>query len=177
MKIYLHIDNYEEFIDSYSRNILKSEKEAISRYFSFGKISKFRSVNIGLGADWLVLLLVVDIGLSIIKTGAEINDGIDGWIGIGKKLNKLFCRKKIVSIDKYGATALALSLIRKKQKINKIQKLQESTIDLSKMTHFYRGTNLNLLKYYIQTYYINDSDVYVVGVSATGEAKIIKHFV
>lgn len=175
MKIYLHINNYEEFINTHSRNILKSEKEAITRYISFGKISKFRSVNIGLGVDWLVLLLVVDIGLRIIKIGAEINDGIDGWIGIGKKLNRLFCRKKIVAIDKYGATALAISLIGKKQTINKLKKLQESTIDWSEMT--YIGTSTNLLKYYIQTYCVNDSDVYVVGVSATGEAKIIKHFV
>lgn len=30
--------------------------------------------------------------------------------------------------------------------------------------------------YYIQTYRINDGDIYVVGITSSGEAGIIKHF-
>lgn len=179
MEILLSIDNYEERACNDCLDFSESEKENIKKALDFEHVTKVDSVNIGPGADYIVILLVVSIGLQLIKIGAEINDGIDGWIGIGKKLHRLFRRKKIVSVDLEGATALAINLIAKKEKIDRLEKLQESTInlvDLSGMIRGNRGISKKPYNYYIQTYRVNNEDIYVIGIKSTGEVKIIKHF-
>lgn len=179
MEILLNIDNYEA-LESNNFVFSTIEKNKIKKQIDFGHIKKYSLANIGPGADWIVILLLLDLGLRLIKVGAEINDGIDGWIGLGKKLHKLFRRNKIVSVDNDGATALAINIIAKKQEIVRLEKIQESTIklaDLSGMIHGNKGLSKEPYNYYIQSYCINNSDVYVIGIKSTGEVKIIKHFV
>ena len=178
MEILLNIDNYEA-LESNNFVFSTIEKNKIKKQIDFGHIKKYSLANIGPGADWIVILLLLDLGFQLIKVGAEINDGIDGWIGLGKKLHKLFHRNKIVSIDNDGATALAINLIAKKEKIDRLEKMQESTINLADLSGFIRGNKGLSNKphnYYIQTYCINNNDVYVIGVKSTGKAEIIKHF-
>lgn len=142
-------------------------------------VCEAKCVNIGPGADLIVLLLILDIGLRVLKLGAEINDGIDGWIGLGKKLRKLFQRKQLVSIDIKGATSMAIELIAQKVEITTLEKLEETTInfgDLSDLLPQNIGLSAKPHNYYIQAYYVNKEDVYVVGVTSTGNAEIIKHF-
>lgn len=45
------------------------------------------------------------------------------------------------------------------------------------MIHGNKGLSKEPYNYYIQSYCINNSDVYVIGIKSTGEVKIIKHFV
>lgn len=180
MEILLNIDYNEEWESKVTFNLSKNEKEKIKKQIDFGNIKKYSIANIGPDADWFVILLLLDLGLQLIKVGADINDGIDGWIGLGKKLLKLFHRNKIVSIDIDGATALAINQIAKKQKINRLEKINESIInlvDLSGVIHGNKGLSKTPHNYYIQSYCINNSDVYVIGIKSTGEVKIIKHFV
>ena len=180
MELLLLIDNIEEQTYNNCLEISEAEKENIKKKIDLGYITKFNIVNIGPDTDWPVLLLVIFLGFETIKIGKPLNDGFDGWIGIGKKLNRLFRRKKIVAIDKVGATALAINLISKKENIISLEKIQESIInlaDLSGMIHGNKGLSKKPYNYYIQSYCINNSDVYVIGIKSTGEVKIIKHFV
>ena len=164
-------DNFE-FTDS--------DKKNIENKVGLGRVTKVEIVNIGPGADWIVLFLVVSIGLQLIYLGKSINEGIDGWIEIGKKLKKLFKSKKIVSVDKYGATALALQLIAQKTDIVTLEMLQENTINLADVSYLIENPKNELCKsphnYYLQSYRINGGDVFIVGIKSTGEAEIIKHF-
>lgn len=179
MEILLVIDNYEENVCNNNLDVSKIKKETVKNNIDFGHVSKFNIVNIGAGADWMVVCLVIDIGLRMIKLGSEINDGIDGWIGLGKKLQKLFHRKKIVSVDIEGANALAIALIAKRRKISQLEKIQESTInlvDLSGIIPHNKGLSKKPHNYHILSYRINGEDVYIIGVTSEGETKIIKHF-
>lgn len=179
MEILLNIDNYEA-LESNNFVLSTIEKDKIKKQIDFGIIKKCSLANIGPGVDWLVILLLLDLGLQLIKVGAEINDGVDGWIEIGKKLYKLFRRKKIVSIDVDGATALAIEHIAKKEKITKLVKLQESTINFVDISGHIPANKKGLSKkphnYYIQTYLVNDEKIYVLGVKSTGETNILKLF-
>lgn len=180
MEVLLNVDNYEEWESNNTFTLSTIEIEKITNQIDFGDIKKCSLVNIGPDADWLVILLLLDLGLQLIKVGAEINDGIDGWIGLGKKLQKLFHRNKIVSIDNDGATALAINQIAKKQEIVRLEKIEESIInlaDLSGMIHGNKGLSKKPYNYYIQSYCINNSDIYVIGIKSTGEVKVIKHFI
>lgn len=162
-----------------SEDITIDDKKEIKKQSGLENISDIQLVNIGPGADFIVLLLIIDLGLNILKLGSEINDGIDGWIGIGKKLSNLFKREKIVSIDLDGATSMAIELIARHEKITKLEKIQESTINLVDVSGMiFNNSNLSAKphNYYIQTYRINDGDIYVIGITSSGEANIIKHF-
>ena len=179
MEILLNIDNYDKRMRLDNLNLSISEKESIKETVNFGHVNRIDIVNIGTGVDWIVILLVINIGFQLLKVGAELNDGIDGWIGVGKKLWKLFRRKKIVSIDVAGATALAIALIAQKEEIIKLEKIQESTVnlvDVSAANTNKKGLSKKPHNYYLQTYKINDENVYVVGIESTGAGKILKYF-
>lgn len=140
MELILNIDKYEEKKGDVSSSFSELEMvEKSKRNITFGQTARAEIVNIGPGADWIVVFLIIDIGLRLIKVGSEINDGIDGWIEIGKKLCGLFRRKKIVSVDSEGATALAISLVAKKKKIMTLEKINEQAIHLSDLSGVIRG--------------------------------------
>lgn len=179
MEILLDLSICENLPCEESLEISVDEKEEIKKRSGLEDISDTRFVNIGPGADLIVLLLILNISLSVIKLGAEINDGIDGWIGIGKKLRNLFQREEIVSIDLDGATSLAIELIARHERIIKLEKMQEATVNLVDVSGMIRVDSALSAKphnYYIQIYRINDEDIYVIGITSSGEANIIKHF-
>lgn len=120
MEVLLDLSICEDLHDEDTLEISIGDKEAIKKRVGFDDICDTQLVNIGPGADFIVLLLILDISLNILKLGSEINDGIDGWIGIGKKLRNLFQSKKIVSIDSDGAASMAIELISRQEKITKL---------------------------------------------------------
>lgn len=138
MEVLLNIDN--EWVCNDNLDFSEVEKDEIKKKVGLDHVKKVEYVNIGPGADWIVILLLLDLGLRLIKVGAEINDGIDGWIGLGKKLHKLFYRNKIVSIDNDGATALAINLIAKKEKIDRLEKCKNPRLILQIYQALFVGT-------------------------------------
>ena len=68
--------------------LTESDKEDIIKDSDLGSnVKSVEYVNIGAGADCMVIMLLVCFGLEILKAGKIINDGIDGWLGFGKKLS------------------------------------------------------------------------------------------
>ena len=179
MEILLDLDICKNLPCKETWEVSDNDRKSIEKKVGLNNICNAKYVNIGPGADLIVLLIIVDIGLRTLKLGAEINDGIDGWIGLGKKLYKLFQQKKIVSIDADGAASMAIELISKKEKIEKLEKIHETTINLVDVSSML-PQNIDLCarphKYYIFAYQINNKEVYVVGVTSMGNANIIKHF-
>lgn len=179
MEILLDLDICKNLPCKETWEVSDNDRKSIEKKVGLYNICNAKYVNIGPGADLIVLLIIVDIGLRTLKLGAEINDGIDGWIGLGKKLYKLFQQKKIVSIDADGAASMAIELISKKEKIGKLEKIHETTINLVDVSSML-PQNIDLCarphNYYIFAYQINNKEVYVVGVTSMGNANIIKHF-
>ena len=85
MEILLNLDICEGLPCDETWEVSDNDRKSIEGRAELNGICEAKYVNIGPGADLIVLLLIVDIGLRILKLGAEINDGIDGWIGLGKK--------------------------------------------------------------------------------------------
>lgn len=179
MEVLLNIENYEEKACNDRLDYSDAEKERIKKSSKLDHITEVDFVNIGPGVDMIVILLVISLGLQILNIGKEINEGIDGWIGLGQKIRRLFKRKRIVSIDEEAAAALAINLIAQKEKIYKLVKIQEETInfvDVSGMLPKNKGLSRKPHNYYIQTYLINDRETYVIGIQSTGKAKILSHY-
>ena len=74
---------------------------------------------------------------------------------------------------------MAIAHIARKEKITKLVKLQENTInlvDVSGQIPANKGLSQKPRNYYIQTYQVNDEEIYVMGIKSTGDVKVIKHF-
>ena len=154
-------------------------------FSQFGKVTIKTSVSnrriLGLVPDagLPLICMTITLALYLIKLGAEINAGIDGWIELGKKILNLFIQDELVSVDSDGATALAINHISKYEDISCLKKMTESMIDLPayiERSHDGGKSSDEKQMYYIQTYTINNQDVYVVGVTSNGKTEIIKHF-
>lgn len=78
MEVLLDLSICEDLHDEDTLEISIGDKEAIKKRVGFDDICDTKLVNIGPGADFIVLLLILDISLNILKLGSEINDGIDG---------------------------------------------------------------------------------------------------
>ena len=180
MELLFDIDNYEEKMSSDELTLTESDKDDIIKDSDLGSnVKSVEYVNIGAGADCMVIMLLVCFGLEILKAGKIINDGIDGWLGFGKKLKKLVKRNKIISIDSEGATLLAIELISQKEKIKLLEVCQEDTInlvDISGLVLGNKGLAAKPLNYFVKTIKVNDETLYIIGVNSTGQATIIKRY-
>ena len=177
MEILLEIDNYKEKIVSDELSLTDSEKEEITKDIDLNcDVECVDYKNIGVGADWMVLLIAVGL---IIEAGKNINDGINGWIEIGKRLKKLVKRNRIVSVDNEGATLLAIELINQREKITSIEIIHESTINLVDVSEFLpsnKGLAAKPFNYYIKAITVNNETIYLIGVNSNGVANIIKRY-
>ncbi len=180
MELLFNIDNYEEKMSSDELTLNETEKKKIINDIAISNVESVEFVNIGAGADCMVVMVVFALmGYEIIKAGKYINDGIDGWIKIGNRLKNLVKRNKIISIDSEGATLLAIELISQKEKINVFEVMQEDTINLVDMSGVLpenKGLAAKPFNYFVKTINVNDETLYIIGVNSTGEATIIKQY-
>lgn len=180
MELLFNIDNYEEKMSSDELTLNETEKKKIINDIAISNVESVEFVNIGAGADCMVVMVVFALmGYEIIKAGKYINDGIDGWIKIGNRLKNLVKRNKIISIDSEGATLLAIELISQKEKINVFEVMQEDTINLVDMSGVLpenKGLAAKPFNYFVKTINVNDETLYIIGVNSTGQATIIKQY-
>ena len=78
MQILLNIP--EDDYDIYSSSFLNpNQRKKINKKFGLSKSDDVRIVNIGPGADWLVLLVAFDVIWNISKAPAAIKEVIEGF--------------------------------------------------------------------------------------------------
>jgi hypothetical protein len=179
MEILLTKRELEEKI--WGEGLSEDDKKALADELDLGEVSSITEENIGPGADVMIILIVLA-AIQAIKLGKDLNDGVDGWIELGKKLSKLVDKKEIVAVDKDGATSLAIKFISDQEKIESIRKDTEHEINLAS-TFGLIGDNRepdDLISkpynYYVQSFIVNDEKIYVLGVKSSGEVNLIKCF-
>lgn len=180
MELLLNIDNYEEKMSSDELTLSETEKKKIINDIAISNVESIEFVNIGAGVDCMVIMVgFALVGYKILKSGKSINDGIDGWLEIGKKLKKLVKHNKIISIDSDGATLLAIKLISQKENIRFLEVCQEDTINLVDMSGFFpenKGLAARPFNYFIKTIKVNEETLYIIGINSAGQATIIKRY-
>ncbi len=180
MELLFDIDNYEEKMSSDELTLKESDKKKIIEDVAISNVERVEYANIGCGADWIVILIgIVIIGYNVLKSGKSVDDGIDGWIEIGKKLKILVKRNKVISVDSEGATLLAIEAIAQLETINVIEVFQENTINLVDVSGFLyenKGLTAKPYNYFVKAIKVNNETIYIMGVNSTGEATIIKRY-
>ncbi len=137
-KYYDNTDNYEEtsFALELKSELLKWDVDV-----------KVIEGDIGHGADWPVVLAEIFNSVdwtTILKTtsipavfflGKKINENLEAWLSIGKKLKQVIIKLKPVRIDEQAALLIVLEdLLTSKNNINKLEiilKIHSYDIDVS----------------------------------------------
>lgn len=142
----------------------------------FGKENtKQQNADLGGGADWWFVLITA---VNIFFLGKNLNENIDGWMEIGRKIKTLFSKndKNLIYIDKEAAIALAVNEISKKTNIENIKIL--NSIELNNRNSNTKGFKVNFshLNYYILTFEINSIEKFIICIKSNGEIKFNDYF-
>lgn len=60
---------------------------------------QFEEINIGEGADWIVILVTINAIAGVFLLGDRIDKGIEGWINIGRRIKSLFIKTDSIYLD------------------------------------------------------------------------------
>jgi len=138
------------------------------------RIKQKDEVDIGAGADWVFIPYVIAAG-AFFFSGKKIEENIQAWISMGKKIRKLFKKKKKASIfiDKDAAIALAISLINKKEKIESLEITFDKELGHFDLNKVYKDGRQNTLSakpynYYVLIFNINDISTYIFCIKSDG---------
>lgn len=142
---------------------------------------EIKDVNLGIGADWIAILAIINSVVNVLMIGDKLIKGIDGWVEVGKRLKKIFKKADRVYLDNDAATILAIEYISKSVKIQSLEKISEEIIylkDLSKMLLDRKSDDFISRPYniYIHTYKINNELVKILAIRSDGEIKEIYSF-
>lgn len=156
-----------EQIDSDELEEIKKELAAIdSTYEMQGK-------NFGTGADWVMILAILNGLTTVFLLGDKINTGIEGWIKIGKRIKCIFSKSDRAYVDLDAAKLLGIEFLSEKMNIDSIKVVMQSEIpikDLSGMLTDRKSNDFIAKPYslYLVTFEINDHFLITLGIRSDG---------
>ncbi|MEJ5104342.1 hypothetical protein [Chryseobacterium sp. MYb328] len=98
-------------------------------------------LNLGKGADWVLVLAILSSITSVITLGEKLEKGIEGWTKIGKRITNIFKNSDRVYVDENGAKILAITHISKKHPIESITLIDNHTIFLADFSTWFSQRN------------------------------------
>jgi len=137
--------------------------------------------NFGEGADWIMLLAILNGLTTVFLLGDKINTGIDGWIKIGKRIKNIFSKSDRVYVDLDAAKLLGIEYLSGKMEINSVKVVVQSDIavkNLSSMLPDRQPDDFIAKPYsiYLITFEINDHLLITLGIRSDGEIQEHYHF-
>lgn len=172
----------EKLMDEPLQDINSEEyNEILEELKAIDKTTINKEVNLGPGADWIAILVIINSIVNVLLVGDKLVKGIDGWIELAKRIKKIFRKSDKVYIDKDAATILAIEFLSKSEKIISIKKVNEVVIalrDLSVILFDRKEKDFIAKPYnvYLQTYEINDNKMKILGIRSDGEIKELYSF-
>ena len=170
----------EELMNHSIDEIISDELEEIkSDLANIDEDFSIKEVNLGEGADWVMILAILNGITTVFLLGDKINKGIDGWASIGKRLKKIFSKSDKVYIDKDAATLTAVDYLSEKFQVNSLKLVLESDLpikDLSGMLRDRKSCDFIAKPYsvYFMTFEINDHILLTLGIRSDG--KLNEHY-
>ena len=170
-----------EDLMKYSLDQMESEElEDIKKELSeLDSNFQIKEKNFGEGADWIMLLAILNGLTTVFLLGDKINTGIDGWIKMGKRIKSVFSNSDRAYVDLEGAKLLGIEYLTQKMDINSIKVVMQADIaikDLSGMLTDRNSDEFIAKPYslYLVTVEINDQSLITLGIRSDG--KIQEHY-
>lgn len=174
MQILLNIPEVD--YDTYSFSSLNpNQRKKINKKFGLSKSDDVQVVNIGPGADWLVLLVTFDVVWNILKAPAAIKEVVEGWTWLIDKLKLYIKKNQLVSLDMDTALMLAIGHLAEKYGDDSSFNLMDAhTINLVDVSEMIHNLKSELAKrphnYYVFTFWIA-GQIVILGVHSRGEIR------
>lgn len=155
-------------------NIISTELDEIkSDLRQIDNTYSIKNVNIGEGADWIMLLAVLNGITTVFLLGDKIDKGIEGWIKIGNRLKKILLRSDRVYFDKEAAGLIAVEYLAGKHHLKSLKLVMESELpikDLSGMLHDRESKDFIAKPYsvYFMTFEVNEHLLLSLSVRSDG---------
>ncbi|MBQ7268907.1 MAG: hypothetical protein IJS62_03515 [Bacteroidales bacterium] len=179
MQILLNIP--EGFYDDEISGSSTNEREIINQAYGLNDADEVEYVNIGPGADWIVLLTTfAGVSWTLVQVPGIIKRSIDGWKWLIEKLKGYIEKDLLVSLDQDAAGLLAIDYLASKfgadESFDMLDMHTIRLIDISGMVHNNKGEFVDHPhNYYVFTFRIADR-IIILSVRSTGKIKELEIF-
>ncbi len=166
---------------SFDEYLTESERKQVCNATGFHPDdSEFKRLNIGPGADLMVILAAV---WSVVEVIGTFYTAIDLSVKFGKyiaKINEFVKSRKLVSMDEDAAKLLVMNYLVETFKTDTVQLINAHTVTPSCGGTYKEYPEHPIAnaphRYYIFEYRIDGGHTVVLGVKSTGEIEVIKAF-
>lgn len=136
-------------------------------------------VNIGPGADWMVLLTTFNIAWTLFQAPDIIRNSLDTWKRLINKIKSFKSNKKLISLDLDAAGMLAIDYLAEKYGDSSLDLMDAHAIPIVDITGMVRNAKPSLADhpygYYIYTFSLAGR-IIVMSVRSTGEIRELDAF-
>lgn len=145
MKLIILPKNLAEELMNHNLSDIESKEleDILSELNEIDSDVKISNINLGSGADWVLLLAIFGSITSVIALGEKLDKGIEGWVNIGKRVNKIFKKTDKLYLDENGAKIIALTKISEKYHINTVTLMDSHIISLVDFSGLFLDRNPN----------------------------------
>lgn len=182
MKLSFIPTNYEESLscDGISAVPKQVLEDLVTDFRSEDPDLIIKEVNYGVGADWIWILVNLSVIFTVIERGEKISKGIDGWINIGKKLNKLKKKAKFIKFDRDALLAVAILKVQSLEKqIESLRLISETEFDIKNNSSLFIDKPFTDFtskedSFTLFILNVNESVYYIIGCTIDGEVEILR---
>lgn len=179
MQILLNIP--EEFFNDEISPSATEEREMINRAYGLRDTDEVEYVNIGPGADWIVLLTTfTSVVWTIFQAPGILKKSIEGWEWLIAKLKGYIKDYLLVSLDQDAAGMLAIDYLASKYGADESFDLLDmhtfQLVDISWMVHNNKGEFVDHPHNYHVFAFRIAGRIIILSVRSTGKIKVIESF-
>lgn len=175
-------DRFAEILNrSNKESFTEEEEQQICQIMEIGNgTADFKRINIGPGADVYVLLTTLKVVAEVAGGIVAVAEIIKKFGGLVTKLKEYISRRELESIDEEGAKILAMDYIIHHFECDSLELVSSNVTPLFGGGSYveYEGHPITQTphRYYVFSYRLDNYDTVVLGITSSGEIKIIKAF-
>ena len=168
------------FEDECSPAFAYKERAKIEKEYNLRPMDDIEVVNIGPGADWIVILATISIAWKVFQVPGQIKKSLEGCDWLIKKLKGYIKKDQLVSLDQDAAGMLAIDYLANKYGEDESFDLLDSyTIPIVDITGMVRNSIGGLTNqphcYHIFTFRIAGR-IIILSVRSTGKIRELETF-
>lgn len=180
MQLLLNIVD-ENILEEYPYVIKREAREGIDREYGLRPEDDVKVVNIGPGADWIVLLATISSAAwELFKLPGTIRDALDGWKWLIEKIKEYKSKEQLVSLDMDAAGMLAIDYLADKYGDSADFNVMDAhTFEIISVAGMFpdqpESLAANPHNYHVFTFWVN-SRIIVLSVRSTGKIRELESF-
>ena len=164
-------DNYDEFEISEAARIKELWNE---------ETAEIELINIGAGADWIVVLQTIGSVAEFIKAGIDLAEKIIDYKKAAQKLLESKKEESLIAVDTEGAKLLSIQKISEYENITSIEFTDQMVVPLVDLNSTFckkrKGLACHPFNHYTFVLKVNKYKVYITNVTSSGDVEVTRYY-